>query len=181
MRVISGCAKGKRLKSIETESLRPTADRVKEALFNIIAPYLDETTIVGDFFAGTGNIGIEFLSRGVKEAIFVENDLRCINIIKENLKYTNLDSKAKVLRYNVLTFLRNSYKEYFDIIFVDPPYMTNLAQKTLESIFSENVLKKDGFVIVEYSKNNPIFESNFRIIRTEKYGDTILSFLKYGG
>lgn len=95
MRVISGQQKGRKLKSANIEGLRPTSDRVKEAIFNMIAPFLNKNLIVADFFAGTGNVGIEFLSRGVREVTFVEKDVRCINLIKENLKKFGFVEKGK--------------------------------------------------------------------------------------
>jgi len=181
MRVISGLAKGRYIKTIDVPNLRPTSDRVKESLFNIIAPYLTEEDIVADFFAGTGNIGIEFLSRGVKEVYFIENNKRCISLIYENLKRLNFLLKSKVINKDVLSFINKSKKEFFDIIFLDPPYESHLAKTTTENIFKNKILKFNGFVIVEHTKDIMLNSVYYTVVKQCQYGDTVLSFLKYGG
>lgn len=159
--------------------MRPTSDRVKEALFNILGNSVPDCSFL-DLFAGTGNIGIEALSRGAQGAIFVENNLKNILIIKENLSVTGLAEKARLLRGEVAAILSRlgSENQKFDIIFLDPPYLKDYETSTLAGIARHRLLKPDGRVVVESSKNHhlPRIVEDLEIIRQEKYGDTLLSF-----
>lgn len=181
MRVISGAAKGRKLKSLRVDSLRPTSDRVKEALFNMIAPFINNDALIGDFFAGTGNIGIEFLSRGVKEVIFVEKDERCVKLIKENLKNINFSNNARVFKSDVIRYIRSKICPKFDIIFLDPPYKSQLAKLALEEIIKNDIIKPEGLVIAETTKNFVYNDGRFQIYREKKYGDTKITIFIYGG
>ena len=179
LRVISGTAKGHNLKTIKGNTTRPTSDRVKESLFNIISAYIPDCTVL-DLFAGTGNLGIEALSRGAKFALFVDKSRECYNIIMENLIHTKLTDKAKVLTYEIGQGLFNIIKEMgkFDIIFLDPPYNKNLIQETLNYIIKSDIINENGIIVAERDVDDILPEKvgNFKLIRNQKYGDTIISF-----
>ncbi|WP_267127629.1 16S rRNA (guanine(966)-N(2))-methyltransferase RsmD [Thermoanaerobacter thermohydrosulfuricus] len=181
LRVIAGKLKGRKVKSLEGNEVRPTADRVKESLFNILMNKI-EGSIFLDLFAGTGNIGIEALSRGAQFCYFVDKSLKSIKCIRENVTELNLVPFAKILHRDVLKVIemldKNNTK--FDIIFLDPPYYQNLVDKTLIKLGEAKVLKEDGIIIAEHHKNDKVREryGNLVKIRENKYGETILSFYK---
>lgn len=183
LRVIAGTAKGHHLKTIKGNTTRPTSDRVKESLFNIISAYIPDATVL-DLFAGTGNLGIEALSRGAKFAVFVDKSRECYNIIMENLNHTKLFDKAKVLTADVTAGLISTLNEVekFDVIFLDPPYNKNLIQETLNFVIKSDIIKKNGIIVAERDVDDVLPEEigNLRLIRNQKYGDTILSFYAFG-
>lgn len=180
MRVITGIARGRALKAPKGMNTRPTTDRVKEALFNIISPKVQESGFL-DLFAGTGGIGIEALSRGAAMAVFVEQDPKALKVIEENLALTGLGQAAKVYRGDVLRTLSvlGHEKMVFDIIFMDPPYLQGFEEPVLLRILEYGLLKKDGQVIVESSKRDSLptgVKGALSAVRTEKYGDTNITF-----
>lgn len=179
MRVITGQAKGRRLKAPRGMNTRPTSDRTKESLFNIIGDKVTNAGIL-DLYAGTGAIGIEALSRGAGRAVFVEKDPRVVRIIRENLELTGLAGQAQVIcrdADDAVGYFAAQAKN-FDIIFLDPPYMRNMLQKTLETLAKYKIVAPGGWVITESSKLDllPDMSGNLKKIRQERYGDTILSF-----
>ena len=152
MRVISGLRKGHRLIAPKGITVRPTEDKIKESLFNILG-YIDEDSIVLDAFGGSGSIGIEFLSRGAKTSYFVDKYIESINTIKENLKHTKLLENSNILKSDIFVALKSFgvNKIKFDYIYLDPPYRKdNLIHKLLESIGFEDVLQEDGMIIIEH-------------------------------
>ncbi len=151
MRVIAGKARSLKLKTIEDMSTRPTTDRIKETLFNILNPYIPGARFL-DLFAGSGAIGIEALSRGAKNATFVENNRKCVDCIKDNLKHTKLIDDAVILNKTAqmaLEELRN--KEPFDIIFMDPPYDNLYERDILYRLHDYGMVNEDTIIIVEAS------------------------------
>ena len=179
MRVISGLAKGRKLQTMEGLSTRPTTDRIKETLFNIIAFDLPEANFL-DLFAGSGAIGIEALSRGASRAVFVEHNPQCQQIIRENLMHTQLDKLGSVLGLEVQEALTLLAKEesIFDIIFLDPPYQAGLAEPTLSGIVKGGLLKKDGYIIVEHAAQIPLASiPGLRVLREKEYRTTVMTFL----
>ncbi len=180
MRVISGASKGHRLFAPKGSLIRPTLDRVKEAIFNIIGNEIRDINFL-DLFAGTGSIGIEALSRGASTTVFVEQNSRNVSIIYRNLKSTGFDNdKAMVFRKNVFSALKSLDKRRFEYIFLDPPYNKDYVMKTVNSIADNQLLKMGGIVIAEHGKDEIIHESTDRIILTMQraYGDTIISFFR---
>lgn len=181
MRVISGFARGLKLKAPEGLNTRPTADRIKESLFNIIAPYLYDCSFL-DLFSGSGAIGIEALSRGAKDATFVDFDKNSINIIKQNIKLAKCEEKSNIYNTDVLhtiDLLANCNKK-FDIIFLDPPYDKGLLMPTLKKIENKNLLKDDGFIICEQHINEPeIILDKLYTYRIKEYKITKMVFLEY--
>lgn len=185
MRVISGSARGKKLKTLEGLETRPTLDRVKEAIFNILQFDLKETTVL-DLFSGSGAIGIEALSRGAKEAVFCDKSNRAINIIKENLEATRLVSKAEIINKDykeALQILKNENKK-FNIIFLDPPYKSNYAVEAIKHIIKYKLITEDGTIIVETDDENIINElevcKEIEVYDTRKYGIAYVIFLRKG-
>jgi 16S rRNA (guanine(966)-N(2))-methyltransferase RsmD len=160
-------------------AVRPTGDRVKEALFNILRDRVPDCRFL-DLFAGSGNIGIEALSRGASVAVFVEANRRHAAIIKENLKACGLEPKARLISAKVAEALRLLAEEgqAFDLIFLDPPYLKSFEAVTLADIERYHLLKPEGVIIVESSKKDCMPQSvgDLSLLRTEKYGDTLLSF-----
>ncbi len=181
LRVISGTARGHKLKTLKGSNTRPTSDRVKESLFNIISGYIIDADVL-DLFAGTGNLGIEALSRGAGSAVFVDKSRECCEIIKDNLAHTKLSDKAAVIPGDIKAEIEKLYKEgkKFDIIFLDPPYNKNFVTETLYYLAKNDIIKFNGILVGErdYIDEVPEEVGIFRLIRNERYGDTVLSFYK---
>ena len=152
MRVIAGKARRLQLKTPEGLETRPTTDRIKETLFNMLQPKLADCVFL-DLFSGSGAIGIEALSRGAKKAFFVENAKEPLKCIRENLEKAHLAEDAVVFGKDVITALSQLEKEkvVFDIIFMDPPYRKNLELKVLETLKDMSVVNEDTLIIVEAS------------------------------
>lgn len=181
MRVIAGIAKKRRLKSPGKLPVRPTSDRVKESLFNIISNLVPGSCFA-DLYAGTGGVGIEALSRGACKTVFVENDPRVVDVLRENLQLTGLGAGAEIIRRDVESALRwMCRKNYiFNIIFADPPYRQGLAGQTLNMLNKYPVLHQNGIFILETGAGEAVPEQAgvFTLARLEKYGDTALAFYK---
>lgn len=175
MRVISGKYKGKKLTGFDILGTRPTMDRVKESLFGSIQNYL-KNSVVLDLFAGSGSLGIEALSNGATACYFVDNNIKLINIIKENTN--NMDEEIIILKNDYVDAL-NYFKDNnikFDIIFLDPPYKLNLINKSIELIEKYELLNDKGIIICEYELES--FTSNYNIIKEKKYGDKSIRIYK---
>ena len=169
MRVISGFLKGKKLKTLDSYAVRPTTDKVKESLFNIIQFEIYDKVFL-DLFSGSGQVGIEALSRGAKKAFFVDKSHNSLRVIKYNLKNTDLLKSATVINSDSINFL-NKTNDKFDIAFLDPPYKTGALQKALNCIFK--VMNEDGIIVCENPINEPLPEiliGSFYIKKIYKYG-----------
>ncbi len=182
MRVIAGTAKGRIIKSPTHKGVRPTSDKIKGAVFNIIGPYLDEKKFL-DLFAGSGSMGIEALSRGADYCVFIEKNAECVKIIKENLKISVFLGQTQVVKMDVVRGLNFLHKKefLFDYIFMDPPYFKSFYVPVLEEIVEKKILKKDGTLIVEHYKDIILPEKIKSLTQKwiRKYGDTRLSFYTY--
>lgn len=181
MRVISGIAKGTILYTLEGNMTRPTLDRVKEAIFNIIQMDIQDSVVL-DLFSGSGALGIEALSRGAKKAVLCDKSKSAINIIKLNLEKTHLEKNAIVLQedYNkALNFLKNKYQ--FDLIFLDPPYKEEFIKESVEKIIQLELLKKSGKIIIETDDEKRILKEiknlNVNMTSLRKYGRARVIFL----
>lgn len=151
MRVIAGTARSMPLRTVKGMDIRPTTDRTKETLFNILMPYIPGCRFL-DLYAGSGSIGIEALSRGASVAYFVENARSSQNLIRENLEFTKLLDRAKFAFGDVQAVLgRLAQEEPFDIIFMDPPFLKGLERLTLELLVNSPLPAKDGLIVVEAS------------------------------
>ncbi|MBD5149081.1 MAG: 16S rRNA (guanine(966)-N(2))-methyltransferase RsmD [Oscillibacter sp.] len=170
MRVITGAARGRRLKELEGYETRPTTDRVKEGIFNIIQFDIEGRKAL-DLFAGTGQLGIEALSRGAASAVFVEQRRDAAALVKDNLKITALGENARVVCGEAMAFL-SSTKEKFDLIFVDPPYAANLWENAIKTIYQFDILSNHGIIICEspLSQEMPPVEPPYFLHRTYRYG-----------
>ena len=179
MRVVAGCAKSLKLKTIEGMETRPTQDRIKETLFNMIQYDIPGSTFL-DLFSGSGGIGIEALSRGAKEAYFVEKAKPALRCIRENLRYTKLDKKAQVLATDVNSAIRQleTKNVTFDHIFMDPPYKKGFEEEVLSIIDRSSICTEDTVVIVESSLDTeiPDFEK-LKVIRVKEYKTNKHTFL----
>lgn len=177
LRVISGTAKGHKLKTPKGNSTRPTTDRVKESLFNIIAPYIPKSRVL-DLFAGTGSLGIEALSRGAETAIFIDKSQECFGIIKNNLVHTKFMEQAEVFTGDSVLMLDRLTGKKFDIIFLDPPYSKGLIDEALINIIKNGLIHKDTVIIAERDAKDDILDEigSLKRVRDQKYGDTVLSF-----
>jgi 16S rRNA (guanine(966)-N(2))-methyltransferase RsmD len=182
VRVIGGKIKGRKIKTCRGKFLRPTSEKIREAIFNIISPFLTDGLVL-DLFAGTGSLGIEALSRGMGRAVFIENNTRVISILKENIISCQLENQAEVIVLPVTKGLKilRSRKEKFKLIFLDPPYLSNLAGRTILEISEANILEKDGLVIVEHSSREDIKSNygNLIMFDQRQYGQTLVSFFHY--
>lgn len=181
MRVITGLARGHALKAPKGENTRPTSDKVKESIFNIMG-LIDENSIVLDLFSGSGAVGIEFLSRGAKQCYFIDSDGNSIKIIKENLRKTKLEEKSLVYKNQVDKAVKvlGSRKVKFDYIFLDPPYNKELVKSTLEGISFEKLLNCEGLIIIEHETKLELEDKYDDLIKIDyrKYGDTSVSFYR---
>lgn len=182
VRVITGKVKGHRLKSPKGLNTRPTSDRVKESIFNIIGRISEDSSVL-DLFSGSGNIGIEFLSRGAKECYFIDQDTDSIKAIKENLNSTRLTSQAYVYKNDVIDAIsllgRKGIK--FNYIFMDPPYEKNLVLATLEKIQESELLSNTCLVVIEHESKSVLPDNFHRFIKCDyrKYGSTSVTFYKF--
>lgn len=184
MRVIAGSAKRLQLKTLEGLGTRPTTDRIKETLFNILTPYLYDCMFL-DLFAGSGGIGIEALSRGGMEAVFVDDHPEAVACIRENLKHTSLERKAMTLSVDVMTALyKLEGEKQFDFIFMDPPYNQNFERRVLEYLSGSDLLADSGVIIVEASRETDfgyVDDLGFSIIRVKEYKTNKHVFLERAG
>lgn len=184
MRVITGAAKGRPLKTVKGRDIRPTTDRVKESLFNVIGPRVAGADFL-DLFAGSGAVGIEALSRGAASCVFVELMTQHLKVVEENLAATGLQERAQLLRRDARAAVADLDKRdsRFDLIFVDPPYAQALVEQALNSITEYRLLKPGGWVICEHHKKDSVPDQvtcpgeagGLARFRELKFGETTLS------
>ncbi len=180
MRVISGSAKGRKLKSVPGDSIRPITDRVKESLFNIIGPEIRDANFL-DLFAGTGSVGIEALSRGAKHTLFLDVDRQAIKTVNINLKLTGLADNAKVIRADALSILEKPAIAQFDYIYIAPPQYQGLWKTALELVDSHRGwLSPDAWVIVQiHPREFEKMELDYLVeFDRRNYGSTLLIFFQ---
>lgn len=179
MKIVAGKNRGNKLKSLKGLSIRPTSQKVREALFDILGISIEGTYFL-DLFAGTGAIGIEALSRGAQKVIFIEKEIKCIKIIKENLKKTKNNQNSLVFKIDFLSGIKLLAKKNYllDFIFLDPPYNMGLANISLLEISKLPILKKNSVVIVQHYKKEKVEENinNLKLFDQRKYGESYLSF-----
>lgn len=179
MRIISGRARGQRLKVPKGPALRPTAARVKEALFDILPHDLSGRTIL-DLFAGTGNLSLEALSRGAAEVVLVDTSRHAVQAIRDNLRRLGFSEKASVWAAPVLKALRAlaRKRKKFHLVFLDPPYEKGIVKSAMRALGEIDLLEKNGLVILEHSVREEIDHSygNLALEDQRRYGTTMLSF-----
>ena len=184
MRIISGSARGRRLFSPKNVKIRPTADRIKESLFNILAVLLggfDQCRIL-DLFAGTGNLGIESLSRGAAHAVFIDNHKESVNLVSKNLRMLDFTGRSRVIEKEALAALRLLEKTEppFHLVFIDPPYRQGLAEMALKHLAASALIDEYSLVIVEFSSGEdlPRAFDNLKDFDRRIYGDTAIAFFR---
>ena len=178
MRVVAGKARGIALKTPDGSATRPTADRVKEAMFSIIQFELTQARVL-DLFGGTGQLGIEAISRGAASAVFVDESEQACKLIRENLKRTKLESQAKVVRSDYLSYLKTT-NEKFDIILLDPPYAEVFLEKSLNMITEIDILQSGGIIVTErpLGKDLVCDFPGYTRSKEYKYGNTLLTLFR---
>ena len=177
MRIIAGRAGGLKLKSLKGREVRPTLDRVKESMFNIIAFYLPGAEVL-DLFSGFGSLGIEALSRGAERADFVEIKKSHLKIIEDNLKKAKLYDQAELFNQDVYQYLKSCSRKY-DLIFMDPPYEKNMTAEAVNLIVNNHLLKENGLIISEKSAAEKAEEfEGLSIIKNKNYGNSLLTIYK---
>ncbi len=184
MRVIGGTASGRKLAVPKGSRVRPTADRVKESLFNILVSL--QGSLAGyrvlDIFAGTGNLGIEALSRGAAEVVFVDNHRESVTFVTRNLRALGFDEKSRIIEKEALTALRmlESIGSKFHLVFIDPPYREGLAVKVLDRLASSSLLDESSVVVVEFASGEglPTEVGALREFDRRTYGDTSLALFR---
>ncbi len=181
MRIIAGTARSLPLKAVDGIDTRPTTDRIKETLFNIIAPEVPDAVFL-DLFAGSGAIGLEALSRGAKRAVFVDHSRKAVSVIRENIEFTGFDSQSKVLYMDFSAALKAlTGQERFDLVFLDPPYGKGLSAYALEALSELDLCGDDALVIVEEAIDfhpEELETDGFEIVREKKYKNNQHIFLR---
>lgn len=177
MRVISGSARGLKLSSLEGLDTRPTLDRVKEALFSMLTPYINSAVVL-DLFAGSGALGIEALSRGSREAVFVEMSADAMDVVKKNVASANLTDRASFYQKNALDYLKQSDK-VFDIIFMDPPYRGELYRDCLESVCENGLVNADSIIVLEWDSelDRPPIPDKYEVLKERRYGRVMVTLI----
>ena len=186
MQVIAGSAKGRRLVSPSHSKgarIRPLSHQAKEALFNILANVVGDSTFL-DLFAGSGQVGIEALSRGAKISIFIESDKGAISTIRKNLDLCGFSDRAEVYAVDAKRAVQILDKKAasFDIIFIGAPYGHKILSEVIELIANSCIIKQNGYIIAEHSKRQEVAEAAGKLVkfRANNYGDTVFSFYKVG-
>ncbi len=182
MRIISGTSKGRKLITPKRFSIRPTSDRVKESLFNILRGEIVGKMVL-DLFAGTGNLGIEALSRGAKRVVFVEKGRQALRLIQTNLHQFGWINQSEIIPKDVnrAIGILKERGELFDLILMDPPYEKGLVQRTLMKLNTHPIYHSDSLLVVEHNRREPLprILYGWNLKRQQKIGDTLLSFLTF--
>ena len=182
MRIISGKARGTKLYTLDGTATRPTLDRVKESLFNIIQNDIEDSTVL-DLFSGSGAIGLEAASRGAKRAVLCDSSKDAIKIIKQNVQKTHFEEKVEVYNMEFTKLVERLQNQKFDIIYIDPPYATDFIKISLEKIIEYELVNENTKIIVETDDEtrilNQIEKMDVEITDKRKYGRATIIFLKY--
>ena len=180
MRIISGESRGRRLVKPKGHAIRPTSDRVKESIFNILGDEVRGKTIL-DLYAGTGNLGIEALSRGARKVVFVERERQALRIIEKNLSQCGVKEASEILATEVHRAIGvlSRRGDRFDIILMDPPYRQAMIQPTLTQLSTHRIYREDTLLVVEHDRREPLPDpmEGWSLIRHRPFGDTIVSIL----
>lgn len=181
MRIISGKARGTKLYTLDGENTRPTLDRVKESLFNIIQSKINDCVFL-DLFSGSGAIGLEAASRGAKKVILCDSSKEAIQIIKRNIEKTHTEEQIELYHTSSQELLENKIKEKVDIVYIDPPYKTNLAFESVKIILDKKIINKNSIMIIETDEVERVISQvrnlKIEIIDQRRYGRAHLIFLK---
>lgn len=181
MRVITGTARGRRLNELKGMETRPTTDKVKESIFNCIQFDVEDARVL-DLFAGTGQLGIEALSRGAQSAVFVDKRTDAAKLVRDNLALCQLSDRAQVICGDSMGYL-SSLRTRFDIIFLDPPYADDLLERAIAHIARFDILSPHGIIVAEspMDKALPALEAPYGIYREYRYGKIKVTIYHRGG
>jgi 16S rRNA (guanine966-N2)-methyltransferase len=176
LRITSGEHKSRRLSAGKKMSIRPTSDRVKESIFNVLRGEIEGKRVL-DLFAGSGSLGIEALSQGAESVTFVDSSTPSIKVLKKNLANLCLQNRATVLRLDGLRALKN-LEFSFQLVFADPPYLKGFAQKIVDALTKSGVLENGGILILEHHKKEELIfpEEKLMVLKQKKFGDTMVSY-----
>ncbi len=180
MRIISGRFKGRRLTAPAGMDIRPTADRIKESIFNILGQRIRNTTVL-DLFAGTGALGIEALSRGAAFAVFVDQSNTALSVIRHNVRHLDVEDRIRIIRWNIKRNLNCllSMKRKFDLVFMDPPYEKDSVSPALANLISCGALSPHGNIVIEHGVREPV-DVDFgalSLVDQRNFGKTLVSFM----
>ncbi len=180
MRITTGTSKGRKLISPKGREVRPTSGRVKESIFDILGGEVVEKLVL-DLFAGTGNLGIEALSRGAKRALFVEKERQALRLIQTNLVKCGMEGRSEILPQDVNRAIGTLKRrgEIFDLILMDPPYGRGWVERTLRKLQSERIYHQDSILVIQHDRREPLpdVSSHWIVVRERKIGDTVVTFL----
>lgn len=179
MRIIAGEMRGRILKTVEGTQTRPTSDKVKGAIFNVLGDRVKEARVL-DLFTGTGNLAFEALSRGASDAVLVEKGHSAHKVVRENIERLGLGLKTKVLLMDAFKYLDSCPEEVFNLIFLDPPYHKDLVSKSLLILSSRSYLAPNGVIVAETAKDEQLNAEMFpfEIRKTSLYGDTKVWYIQ---
>lgn len=181
MRIISGKARGTKLYTLEGENTRPTLDRVREAIFNIIQYEIPESVVL-DLFSGSGAIGLEFASRGSEKVYMCDNSKQAIEVINKNIEKTHLKEKVELYNCDFKQVISKVKEESLDIVYLDPPYKTDYIKQSLEKLLETKLINNNTLIIAETDELEKVLEDikklNLEIIDQRKYGRANIIFLK---
>ncbi len=180
MRIIAGEFRSRKIDTVETNSTRPTTDKNRESIFNMLGHHINIETKVLDLYAGSGSLGLEALSRGAKYAFFSDINSDAINVINNNINKLNLENRAVVHKGAHTKILKNleKYNERFDLIFLDPPYKLDVINKNLDFISKNNLISEDGLIVCETSKEYIIDCKDYEVLKEKYYGVTKITILR---
>ncbi len=182
MRIIAGAHRGRRLFSVKGRAIRPTSDRVRESIFNILADRVSGVNVL-DLFAGTGALGIEALSRGADHACFIDNNRQAILAVLKNINMIHLEEKAIILKWDAVDNLNCLVpgKTNFKLVFMDPPYGKNMVRPALKNLDRSGCLEKNAVIVIEHTSRERLDEKMDSFIQSDrrKYGKTLISFYNY--
>ncbi|VEN73655.1 16S rRNA (Guanine(966)-N(2))-methyltransferase RsmD [Candidatus Desulfarcum epimagneticum] len=181
IRIIGGRRKGKKLRPVPGGYIRPTSNRLRETIFNVIADWVPGAAAL-DMFAGTGALGIEALSRGARLCVFIDQDPRSLDLVRENLRSCGFEKEARLIRLDIarrLSRVKNA-SPAFDLVFMDPPYERDRVNPALTSLAESRCLAPDAIVVVEHSPAEPIWEESpdFEVFKSKRQGRNVASFLR---
>ncbi|MDD5449184.1 MAG: 16S rRNA (guanine(966)-N(2))-methyltransferase RsmD [Candidatus Omnitrophica bacterium] len=183
MRIIAGRFRSRRIESPKGVTIRPTSDRVKESLFGILGPFVMGKNCL-DLFGGTGNLGLEALSRGARSCTFIDNNPRCVSIIRKNAESLGVTKEANINLADAIRYVKKTAKEglVFDLIFLDPPYHKGIVKKSLILLDDYNIISKLSIIVAEHHREDELPPADelrkLTMFRQEKYGGTFLSFYR---
>ena len=182
MRIISGNRRGKKLYAFEGRKIRPTADRMREAIFNILSSRVKGSTVL-DLFAGTGSFGLEAISRGARSALFIDNHPDAIRLLNKNITACGMLKETSVVKWNIVHNLNclEGIQTRFELVFMDPPYHRNLVGPTLVHLHESGAVQPAAHIVVEHGLDDPLPHDLdcFNRVDQRKYGKSLVSFFEY--